>query len=264
MQEIVKILFLGDIVGQPGCRAIFIGLKALIKKNSVDVVVANGENAADGYGLTPDIVRSLFNSGIDVITSGNHIWQRQEIFPHLDSEMRLLRPENYPAGVPGHGLCMVKKNDYQLAVINLEGRVLLSNLRCPFRVAEDLVARISTKTNLIVVDFHAESTEEKEALGLYLDGKVSAIVGTHTHVQTADEKILPQGTGYITDIGMTGPSESVIGMDVGDAMKRSLSQMPIRMRIADKPAVIMGVILELDKISGKTLKIKRLYERASV
>ena len=264
MQEIIRILFLGDIVGQPGCRAIFISLKGLIKKNGIDVVIANGENAADGYGLTPDIVRSLFNSGVDVITSGNHIWQKQEIFPYLDSETMLLRPENYPVGVPGHGICIVKKGNYQLAVINLEGRVFLSNLRCPFRVAEELISGVSAKTNLIVVDFHAESTEEKEALGIYLDGKVSAIVGTHTHVQTADEKILPQGTGYITDIGMTGPSESVIGMDIGDAMKRSLSQMPIRMRIAEKPAIIMGVILELDTATGKTLKINRLYEKASV
>ncbi len=264
MQKIVRALILGDIVGKPGCRALFIGLKGLIKRNSVDVVIANGENAAEGYGLTPEIARSIFQSGVDVITSGNHIWQKQEIFPLLDSEERLLRPENYPSGVPGHGSCLVEIGDVKIGVMNLEGRLQMSNIRCPFKVADHLIGKLKQVTNIILVDFHAEIPEEKEALGYYLDGRVSAVVGTHTHVQTADERILPGGTAYITDIGMTGPADSVIGMKVEDALRRSLTQMPIRMEVADKPADIMGVVVEIEIPSGRARSIKRIKERSIV
>ncbi len=264
MQKILRALILGDIVGKPGYRALFIGLKGLIRKNSIDIVIANGENAADGYGLTPEIARSIFQSGVNVITSGNHIWQKQEIFPVLDSEDCLLRPDNYPDGVPGHGSCLAEVGDIKVGVINLEGRLQMSNIRCPFKIADHLIGKLKRTTNIIIVDFHAEIPEEKEALGYYLDGRVSAVVGTHTHVQTADERVLPHGTAYITDIGMTGPSDSVIGMRVEDALRRSLTQMPIRMEVAEKPADIMGVVIEIDTSSGKALSIKRIKARSMV
>ncbi len=264
MQNSIRALILGDIVGKPGYRALFIGLKNIIKKRSVDIVIANGENAADGYGLTPDIARSIFQSGVNIITSGNHIWQKQEIFPFLDSEELLLRPENYPPGVPGHGYCFFDTGRVKIAVLNLEGRLQMSNIQCPFRRADSVIPKLKNSTKIIIVDFHAEVPEEKEALARYLDGRVSVLVGTHTHVQTADERILPRGTAYITDIGMTGPSDSVIGMRVEDAIRRSVTQMPIRMEVAEKPADIMGVVVEIDISSGKALSIERIKERSVV
>lgn len=256
----LKILALGDVVGQPGCRALFMGLQSLVKRTRADAVIVNGENAAAGLGLTPELAAGFFKIGVDVITSGNHIWQRREIFPLLESEDRLLRPENYPTGVPGKGHCLITKKDVPIAVINLEGRQNLNTLRCPFQVGKDLAKRLRAKANIILIDFHAESPGEKEALALFLDGQISALFGTHTHVQTADEKILAGGTGFITDLGMTGPAESVIGMKREISIKRSLMQIPFKMEVEDTPPVIMGIVLEVDTGSGKTVSLKRIRQ----
>ncbi len=264
MPSLLRALVLGDVIGQPGCRALFIGLKQIIKNTKADVVIVNGENAADGYGLTPELADGLFQSGVDVITSGNHIWQKDEIYPMLESENRLLRPENYPNGVSGKGHCIIEKAGEKVAVLNLEGRVYLSNIRCPFRVGKEMVNRLQNTTNIIILDFHAEWPEEKEALAIYLDGKVSVVVGTHTHVQTADERVLPGGTGYITDIGMTGPAESVIGMKVETAIRRGLTQMPLKLEVEDEPVEICGVLIEIDKTTGKTWSLKRIREKSLI
>ena len=264
MVDTCVVLVIGDIVGKAGCRAVFATLNKLKQKNQADFVIANGENASEGKGITPADAEDLFKSGVDVITSGNHIWQKKEILDILKSDSRLLRPENYPVGVPGSGNCVAKVRDISIGVCNLEGRVYLSNIRCPFKVGRDTVTRMRKDTNILIVDFHAESPEEKEALAIYLDGRVSAVVGTHTHVQTADERILPKGTGYITDIGMTGPKDSCIGMDSAIALKRGLTQMPLKMEVANTTAEIHGVCLKIDISSGKTLSIERVKEMSVV
>jgi metallophosphoesterase (TIGR00282 family) len=256
----IRALVLGDIVGKPGCRALFLGLSTLKERTKADIVIANGENASEGRGITPGEMEKLFGSGVDVITSGNHIWQKKEILPFLQNEDRLLRPENYPQEVEGKGSCLVPIRGASVAVVNLQGRMHLSNLRCPFKVGSDLAARLRKKTKIIIVDFHAEATEEKEALAIYLDGKVSALVGTHTHVQTADERILPKGTGYITDIGMIGPTASVIGMNAETAVRRSLTQIPLRLEVVDRTAEINGVLLDIGETTGKTISISRIKE----
>jgi 2',3'-cyclic-nucleotide 2'-phosphodiesterase len=264
MGDKLRALILGDVVGQPGCRALFVGLTALIKKTGADLVIANGENAAEGFGMTPEIAESFHKSGVHVITSGNHIWQKREILTSLQTDDRLLRPENYPNGVPGKGYCILPARGESVLIVNLEGRVDLSPLRCPFATAKSLIKQFKSKVRAIIIDFHAESAEEKEALAIYLDGEVSAVVGTHTHVQTADERILKGGTGYITDIGMTGPSGSVIGMKKETAIARCLSQMPLKMEVQDSPAEIMGVVLEIDVSTGKTTDITRIKEMSAV
>ncbi len=259
----------GDVVGQPGCRALFVGLPELVHKLGADLVIANGENAADGFGLTPDIAERMFKSGVHVITSGNHIWQKREIFPVLMTNDLLLRPENYPVlsgadAIPGKGHCVVTVKDIPVLVVNLEGRVNLSPLRDPLQVGKSLLKQFRGRTRLSIIDFHAESVEEKEALGLYLNGEASAIVGTHTHVQTADERILSGGTAYITDIGMSGPIDSVIGMKKETAVTRSLTQMPLKMEVQNSPAEIMGVLIELDPSSGKAVSIERVRQLSLV
>jgi metallophosphoesterase (TIGR00282 family) len=258
----LRVLVLGDVVGQPGCRALFVGLSDLVRRRGADLVIVNGENAADGFGMTPEIADRFFKSGVHVITSGNHIWQRREILPMLQANDRLLRPENYPPGVPGKGTCTLTVRDIPVLIVNLEGRVNLSPLRCPFTVGRALVKQFRSRGRAIIVDFHAESVDEKEALGMALDGDVSAVVGTHTHVQTADERILRKGTAYITDIGMIGPSDSVIGMRKETAVLRGISQMPLKMEVQNTAADIMGVYLEIDAASGKALRIERVREKS--
>jgi metallophosphoesterase (TIGR00282 family) len=237
---------------------VFGSLQSLLKETRADLVIANGENASEGLGITPEVAEGLFKSGIEVITSGNHIWQRKEILPFLEKDNRILRPENYPTGVPGTGHYMVTKKEVPIAVVNLQGRANMASIRCPFTVGEALLRRIGKSTKVIVVDFHAELPEEKEALALYFDGKISALVGTHTHVQTADEKILPGGTAYITDIGMTGPLSGVIGMKRDISIRRSLMQIPYKMEVEDSAAVVMGVLLTVAVDSGKALSIERI------
>lgn len=262
--ERLTVLALGDVVGQSGCRAVFTNLPALKKKYKADLVIINGENAADGRGMTNENVELFFRSGVDVITSGNHVWHNKDIVPLLDKEDRLLRPENYPVGVPGKGHCIVRVHDVPVGVINLEGRVFLSNVLCPFVVASELVQRLAKETKIIIIDFHAEWPEEKESLAIYLDGRVSAVFGTHTHVQTADERVLAKGTGYITDIGMTGPRNGVIGMNPKIVLDKNITQMPLRMEVLDGQADIMGLVIELDVATGRTVRMERIWETSIV
>lgn len=228
------------------------------------MVVVNGENAAEGFGITPETAISLLSTGADVITTGNHVWQERAIYDYLDQEERILRPGNYPGSSPGHGYHVASIRGTPIGVVNLQGRVRMSSIDCPFRKARDILRQIKSKCNGVIVDFHAESTEEKEALGLYLDGDVSVVFGTHTHVQTADERILPNGTAYITDVGAAAPSASVIGFDSGISVKRSLTQIPIRNVVAETPATIHGIVVDIDTESGKAISITRIQERSLI
>lgn len=254
----VGVLLIGDIVGDAGMRAVFAGLRGLQRRTGAAVVVANGENAVDGYGLTPDVVDRILGFGVQVITSGNHVWQHSVLHHTLEQEQRLLRPENYLPDAPGHGWCVVRTPGADVGVLNVQGRHALPSPRCPFRTADSAVAALRTRTPVIVVDMHAESSEEKEALALHLDGRVSAVIGTHTHVTTADERILPGGTAYITDVGMTGPAGGVIGFDQRVSVRRSLSQMPLKLAVADGPSVLNAVHVEVDAASGRALAIERM------
>jgi 2',3'-cyclic-nucleotide 2'-phosphodiesterase len=257
----IRVLIIGDVVGQSGCRAVFYYLKNIIKEKNADFVVINGENSNEGRGITKQEVDNFYKSGVNVITSGNHIWQKKEIFNYLESEKYLLRPENYPKSVPGKGHCIFNIKDTDVCVINLQGRKHMFDLRCPFLVAREVIKSVIKKTKVIIIDFHAESTAEKEALGLYLDGKASVIAGTHTHIQTADERILPGGTAYITDIGMTGPRNSIIGMSISTGIERCLTQLPLKMEVVDDNADINGILVEIDTATGKALSIERVCRK---
>ena len=249
-------LLLGDVYGDPGCRVLYLKLQTLIKKYRADFVIANGENAYKGFGIIPEQVDSLFGYGVNVITSGNHIWQQEEILPYLDGKANLLRPANYGNMVQGHGYTVVDN----VCVINLQGRLNMMPIEDPFKWALDIIKKLDSKVKTIFVDFHAESAEEKEAMGLFLDGKVTGVVGTHIHVQTMDEKILPNGTAYITDLGMCGPKDSIIGCDIDLAIKRQLTQMPLKAKVSDNIALIHGVCIQSDLETGKALSIKRILE----
>ncbi|MBO6048843.1 MAG: TIGR00282 family metallophosphoesterase [Spirochaetales bacterium] len=249
-------LLLGDVYGDPGCRVLSLKLQTLMKKYRSDFVIVNGENAFKGFGISPEQVDMLFGIGVDVITSGNHIWHQEEVLPYLDSKPCLLRPANYGNLVQGHGYA-VKDG---VCVINLQGRVNMMPIEDPFKCALDILKRLDGKIKTIFVDFHAESSEEKEAMGLFLDGKVTGVVGTHIHVQTLDEKILPQGTAYITDLGMCGPKGSVIGSDPEIALKRQLTQMPLKAQVLETVAQIRGVCIQSDPETGKALSIERIAE----
>ncbi|NOQ52013.1 MAG: TIGR00282 family metallophosphoesterase [Desulfuromonadaceae bacterium] len=255
----VKLLFIGDIVGRAGRKMLSDHLNRLIDRQMIDLVVANGENAAAGYGLTRSVLRELFAAGVDVVTSGNHIWDKREINDVLGRESRLLRPANYPPGLPGcgHGIYETAAG-IKVGVLNLEGRVFMKNLDCPFRAADELVAELRKTTPLLLVDFHAEATSEKQALGHYLAGRVSAVIGTHTHVQTADEKILAGGTGYLTDVGMTGSHDAVIGNLKEPALQRFLTQQPVRLEVAKKDPQLSAVVLTLNEQSGHCEQIERI------
>jgi len=255
----VKLLFIGDIVGRAGRKMLNEHLNRLIDKQMIDLVVANGENAAAGYGLTASVLQELFKAGIDVVTSGNHIWDKREINDVLEREPRLLRPANYPPGLPGKGDGIyATAGGIKVAVLNLEGRVFMKNLDCPFRAADDLVAAVRQVTPIIFVDFHAEATSEKQALGHYLAGRVSALIGTHTHVQTADERILDGGTGYLTDVGMTGSQDAIIGNQKEPALQRFLTQLPVRLEVAKKDPQLCAVILTIDEKTGHCDQIERV------
>ena len=247
-------LLLGDIYGDPGCRVLSLKLQSLIKKYRADFVIVNGENAYKGFGIIPSQVDMLFGIGIDVITSGNHIWQQEDIYPYLDSQDNLLRPANYGNLVQGHGYTV--KNG--VCVMNLQGRMNMVPTEDPFKWANDILKRIDSKVKTIFVDFHAESTEEKEALGFFLDGRVTAVVGTHIHVQTMDSRILPNGTAYITDLGMCGPKDSVIGSDPAVSIKRQLTQMPLKAQVHETIAEIHGVCVQSDPETGRAISIERI------
>jgi len=258
----MKTLFIGDIVGSPGRDAIARLLPQLQKEHRLDFVIANAENAAGGSGITPAVAQELFSFGIDVLTSGDHIWKKREIFEIIQEEERILRPLNFPAGAPGRGVAVFNtKKDVKVGVINVQGRVFMEALECPFRTTSEAVAELAKTTKIIIVDIHAEATSEKVALGWYLDGKVSAVLGTHTHIQTADEKILPQGTAYLTDVGMTGPFDSVIGRRVEDVLERFVSCVPIRFEVAKDNVQLHGAVLDIDENSGRTKSIMRIQQK---
>lgn len=254
----MRALFLADVFGSPG-RSALKALSSLSRELGADFCIANGENAAGGFGLTRPIAEELFSLGVNVITSGNHLWDRKEASELVAEEPRVLRPANYPPEVVGVGAGVFAARDgSRVAVLNLMGRVFIKELDCPFRCAEQAVERLRCDTRIIIVDMHAEATSEKVAMGWFLDGRVSAVVGTHTHVQTADERILPNGTGYITDAGMTGPFDSVIGVEKDAAIKRFLSQTPVRLVPAKLDVRINGVILDIEPASGVCERIQRL------
>lgn len=257
MSEKLRILMLGDVSGKAGMGALFVGLSSLIKETHADFVIANGENAADGFGIREEDYRMMKKAGVDVITSGNHIWQREEIFSVLDSASDILRPFNYPEA-PGKGWGIYRCGNKEIGVINAQGRVNMSPLDDPFKGVDSLVRDIRKRTNLIFVDFHAESTEEKEAYSFYLNGRVTAVVGTHTHIQTRDEKILDKGTAYISDLGLTGVEDAVIGSDPVKSIERQLTQLPIKSEVAEGKGTIQGVIIECDADSGKALSMERI------
>ncbi len=252
----LNILVLGDVVGKPGRRAIRDALASIQKAHNIEFTIVNAENAAGGRGLTRNVMGELLTSNIDVLTMGNHVWDNKDIFNFVDDEHRLIRPANYPAPCPGKGFHVYTAGfNVKVAVINLSGRVYLPPLDCPFRKLDEILIELENETDLIIVDFHAEATSEKIAMGYYADGRVTALLGTHTHVQTADETILPQGTAYITDLGMTGPVDSVLGMKKEAVIERFLTQRPARFEVATGLAQIQGVILEIDI---NTFKVKRI------
>ncbi len=261
MGATVKILFIGDIFGQPGRRITREALPALREEFSPGLILANGENAAAGFGITPGLVEELLDLGIDVLTSGNHIWDRKEIVPYLTehADGRLLRPANYPAGAPGHGLYVNHTAaGLEYAVLNVQGRVFMPPLECPFRTMDRLLEEIPDTVKIRVVDMHAEATSEKLALGWYLDGRVTAVLGTHTHIPTADEAVLPQGTAYITDLGMTGPYDSVIGIEKQLVIRKFLDQLPKRFEVAKGDVRLAAVIIEADTETGRAVSIRRI------
>jgi len=258
----MKILFIGDIVGAPGREAIKKLVAPLRQEEKIDFVIANAENASGGSGITLKVATELFSSGVDVLTSGDHIWKRPEIFELISQEERILRPLNFPSGAPGHGANIFKtKNGIKLGVININGRVFMDALECPFKTALIACESIAEETKIIILDVHAEATSEKIALGWYLDGKVSAIFGTHTHIQTADEKILPKGTAYITDVGMTGPYDSVIGRRKEDVLTRFLSSIPVRFEVAQGDIQLHGALVEIDEKTGHATSILRIQKK---
>jgi len=258
----MKILVIGDIVGSPGRQAVKALVPKIKKEEGVEFVVANAENAAGGSGITPDIAEELFGYGADVLTSGDHIWKKKEVEEILDREPRLLRPANYPKGAPGFGGSVTKsKSGIDVGVICLVGRVFMAAVDCPFRAAREEIEKLKQKTNIILVDMHAEATSEKIAMGWYLDGDVSLVFGTHTHVQTADERILPKHTAYISDIGMTGPFDSVIGRRTEQIIQRFLTQLPVRFEMATENVQLHGVILDVDEKTGQAISLKRVQKK---
>jgi len=255
----VKLLFIGDIIGKPGRQVISRELHRLVDRYMVDLVIANGENAAGGFGITEDTANELYKCGIDVLTSGNHIWDKKDSLSFINRAEKLLRPANYPDGTPGRGSALfTTAGGAKVAVLNLEGRVFMNNLECPFRTADREISELYTETPIIFVDFHAEATSEKASLGWYLDGRVSALIGTHTHIQTADERILPGGTAYLTDAGMTGGFDSVIGVKKEEAITKFLSQLPVKFDVAKNNLRLNGVVVVVDEQTGKALSIERI------
>jgi metallophosphoesterase (TIGR00282 family) len=245
------ILFLGDVVGKPGRRVVREYLSRIRSRRDVDLVIANGENVAGGVGLTAPVVRELFDAGVDVLTGGNHTWDKREGLPLVREEEKVLRPANYPPGVEGRGWGVFRgRSGSPYVVVSLIGRVFMGQVDCPFRWMDDTLPEMKRHAAPVIVDFHAEATSEKRAMSFHLDGKVSAVVGTHTHVQTVDAQVLPCGTGYITDAGMCGPSNSVIGMDSGDVLRRFLTQVPTRFEVASGEAEVAGVFFEIDPETG--------------
>lgn len=251
----MHVLMIGDVVGRPGRRAVQQFLPGLLRDYDLDLVIANGENLAGGIGITPDTAKELCECGVDVITTGNHVWAKKEIIPYMDGELPIIRPLNFPPGVPGRGFLEMKG----ALIVNIMGRVFIGQYDCPFRAMDCFLSEIKAESKVIIVDFHAEATSEKIAMGRYLDGRVSAILGTHTHVPTADSYILPMGTAYVSDVGMVGPVDSVIGVDTQSAIRSFLSGMPHRFFVSEGTAMFDAVIVEVDEATGKATDIQRIH-----
>ena len=252
----MRVLMIGDVIGQPGRAAIKTLVPELRREYQIDLVIANGENSAGGFGVTPDTAAEIMDGEVDVITSGNHIWKQKEIVSYINEEWPLIRPANYPPGTPGRGFIRLGRT----LILNLMGRVFMSPLDCPFRTADHILADVggADPPKVIIVDFHAEATSEKQAMGWYLDGRVSAVLGTHTHVGTADTRILPKGTAFVTDVGMTGPYNSVIGSDINVVLEGFITQMPQRLTIPKGPVMLNSVLIDIDEDEGLTTKIQRI------
>ena len=260
----MKILFVGDIVGNPGRKAAKTIVPDIKRNMLIDYCIANGENAAGGTGITYAVVHELFNIGIDVITLGNHAWSKKDIFNFIDTDSRIIRPANYPQELPGKGSTVASNGKGTIGVLNLMGRVYLDNTDCPFKAAERELQYLKNFTKIIIVDMHAEATSEKCAMAWYLDGKVSCVLGTHTHVQTADERILPFGTGFITDVGMTGPYDGILGVDRDIIIKKFLTSIPMKFEIAKGSVQFNAVVLDIDDKNGKTIDITRIAQIVNV
>lgn len=256
MSERLKILFFGDIIGKPGRRALITYLRN--HRDDADLIIANAENAAHGFGIQEQHITELSEAGVMVFSGGNHTFDRREVFSFIDDYSNLLRPANFPEGTPGRGHLVIEVGNCKVGVINLQGRVFMEPLRSPFLVADGIISEMRKETRIIIVDIHAEATAEKVAMGWYLDGRVSAVIGTHTHVQTADERILPKGTAYLTDAGACGPVKGVIGMQLDGVFRRMVQQLPSRFEIADGQAAVCGVQLVVDRESGRALEISRI------
>lgn len=255
----MRLLMIGDIVGRPGRQAVKDNIAGLVREFKVDITIANGENAAGGNGLTREVGRELLAMGIDVITMGNHVWNHKEIFNYIVQEKRIVRPANYPPGAPGSGVnVFIAGNGASVAVMNMSGRVFMPEMDCPFRKVDEMLASLDKQVQVILLDFHAEASSEKVAMGWYLDGRVSAVCGTHTHVQTADERILPGGTAYITDVGMTGPRDSVIGVKKELVIEKFLTQLPRRFEVANSSYQLNAVLVEVDDSNGRAVDIRRI------
>lgn len=261
----MNILFIGDIVGSPGREAVKKLLPELIKEHRLEFVVANAENAAAGSGVTRRVADELFDCGVGALTSGDHIWKKKDIFEFIDKDPRILRPINFPVGAPGCGCAVFNVKDrVKVGVINVNGRVFMEALDCPFRATEKAAQELSSQTKIIIVDIHAEATSEKVALGWYLDGAVSAIVGTHTHIQTADERVLPRGTAYLTDAGMAGALDSVIGRKTEDVLRRFLTCIPRGFEVATENVHLQGAVIDIDEATGKARSITRIQKKLTL
>ncbi len=257
MKRGMKILAVGDVVGRPGRHVLRDRLQGIVDTRRVDFVIVNGENAAAGKSITPDIVKEFKSMGVDLITTGNHVWDNREIVKYLDEDATIIRPANYPPGAPGRGWHVVERKGVAVCVINLQGRLFMDPIDCPFRKFDEIYAEVKERADIIIVDFHAEATSEKRALGWHLDGRASALFGTHTHVMTADEEILPGGTGYLTDVGMTGSFDSVIGVNRENAVRRFLQFTRVKFEVADKNCKVNAVLFEING-EGKTDRVERI------
>jgi 2',3'-cyclic-nucleotide 2'-phosphodiesterase len=254
----LRVLFIGDIVGKSGRNVLRDRLIELKRDNEIDVCIANGENSAGGIGINCVIAQELYGYGVDIITTGNHVYSKKEVFNFIDSDRRILRPANYPEGAPGQGSVVICTEKGKLGIINLLGRVYMDLCDCPFKTADRELEEVKKQTRMVFVDFHAEATSEKAALAWYLDGRVSCVVGTHTHVQTADERILDRGTAFMSDAGMTGPSAGIIGVDREISIRRFITRIPVKYEIQHGIAQLNGVIIDIDETSGKSTRIQRL------